>query len=150
MATCCRWMDQSGGPSMGIVIRFRRRHARASKGSRAANCANRSAVMPCDSAVLVESTDAHHSAGMRSRCHHLRTAVTGAPTSDASASVDDHSAMTSRKEDISAMPESVGQMVLKIKADLSLDPEKGRGQNVHMPKLPKYLEEIGSRMRETR
>ena len=48
------------------------------------------------------------------------------------------------------MPESVGQMVLKIKADLSLDLENGRGQNVHTPKLPKYLEEIGSRMRETR
>jgi DNA-binding XRE family transcriptional regulator len=48
------------------------------------------------------------------------------------------------------MPESLGQMVLKIKADLSLDREKGGGHNVRMPKLPKYLEEIGSRMREVR
>jgi DNA-binding XRE family transcriptional regulator len=48
------------------------------------------------------------------------------------------------------MLESVGQMVLKIKADLSLDAKMGSGQNVHMPKLPKYLEEIGSRMREMR
>jgi DNA-binding XRE family transcriptional regulator len=144
---------------MGVVISFRRRrHARASKDSRAASFANSSAVTPLDPAVSVESTEDHHSAGIRSRCHHLRTAVIGAPTSEASALSDDsrvqpgapHSAMTSWNEEISAMPELLGQMVLKSKADLSLDPEKRQGHNVRMPKLPKYLQEIGSRMREVR
>lgn len=125
---------------MGIVLRFRRRrHARASTGSRAASRAKMPAVMPLESAVLVEMTDDHHSAGMRSRCHHLRTAVTGAPTSEASAvsadsreeSGEPHSAITSRKEETD-MDLSIGQRVLKSKSHRSLDCNSVKGQYVFM------------------
>lgn len=130
---------------MGIVLAFRRRrHARASKGSRAASRAKMPAVMPFESAVLVEMTDDHHSAGMRSRCHHLRTAVTGAPTSEASALSDTssfepggpHSPMTSRKEVTkTGMDFSIGHAVLKSKSHRSLDCGLAKGQNVFMAKV---------------
>ena len=126
---------------MGDVIAFRRRrHARASTGSRAASRAKMPAVIPFESAVLVEMTDDHHSAGMRSRCHHLRTAVTGAPTSEASALSDAsrvepgaHNPMTSRKEDTEiGMDFSIGHAVLKSKSHRSLDCNSAKGQYVFM------------------
>jgi len=128
---------------MGIVIAFRRRrHARASKGSRAASRARSSAVTPFESAVSVESTEDHHSAGILSRCHHLRTAVIGAPTSEASALSDasrvepgaPHSAMTSRNEEMSDIHVSLGQKVPKRKAIVSHDDGAPYGLSVLMRK----------------
>lgn len=101
---------------MGDVIRL---HARASAGTRAANSAKSSAVRPADCAVEVRKIGSHHSAGILSRCGHLRAAAMPAPISSANASGVGHKATTSRK--VSIMPEILGQTVPKVKAMVSHD-----------------------------
>lgn len=100
--------------------------------SRAASAARSSAVKPARRAVSVPRIDAHHSAGMVSRCGHLRTAATPAPISAASASADGQSPTTSRNEAMDRIECFLGQLVLNSKAMLSLDPQKVSGQNVRM------------------
>jgi hypothetical protein len=109
-------------------------HARTSAGSRAAKAVRISAVTPAQIARSVPSTEDHHSAGMLLRCPHLVTAVTGAPTSAASASREGQSPMIDRNEVKSDMTASIGQTVLKHKAFASLDCELPLGHNVPMAK----------------
>lgn len=107
---------------MGDVIKIEFcGHARASVRSRAAKTANVSAVNPASFAVFVLKTGSHHSAGMLSRCAHLRTATTPAPVSEAKVLSDGHSRTTSRNELVGVMQESLGQSVLNCKANLSYD-----------------------------
>lgn len=103
---------------------------------RAANSASLRAVKPAASAVGVAKMASHHSAGMLSRCGHLRAASTPAPISSAIASGDDHRATTARKDEISGVlaiaPSRIGQFVLNGKANLSCDSEGPLGQNPGM------------------
>lgn len=111
------------------VIPFPIGHVRtSSSGSRAARAAKRSAVSPALLATEDSKIGSHHSAGIRSRCAHLRTADVPAWISAAIASGDDHKAMTERNEVQAAFIESpIGQSVLKRKAKVSRDI---RGHNV--------------------
>jgi hypothetical protein len=117
---------------MGIVIRLPLRHARASATSRAAKAVKISAVTPAPTARSVPSTADHHSAGRRSRCHHLDTAVAGAPVSAAKASREGQSSMIDRKEANSVMPMLLGQLVPKRKAIVSADCAQLSGHTVLM------------------
>lgn len=72
-------------------------------------------------------TGNHQSAGMRSRCDHLRTAVAGAPISDAMASHETHKPTTSRKDVGVAMLPFLGQSVLKSKPNVSHDRHQSQG-----------------------
>jgi hypothetical protein len=117
---------------MGIVIRLPQRHARASTTSRAAKAVKISAVTPALTARSVPSTADHHSAGSLSRCHHLETAVAGAPVSAAMASRDGQSSMMDRNEANSVMPKHLGQSVLKRKAIVSADCVHLSGHTVRM------------------
>jgi hypothetical protein len=123
--------------TMGEVVRLVQRHARTST-SRAAKRVRRSAVTPASTALDVDSTDDHHSAGMLSLCHHFVTMPAETPISDPMAnlapwaSFGPQSSMTSRNEVISIMPQPLGQLVLKRKAKLSLDDFTALGQNVPM------------------
>jgi len=123
---------------MGIIVRFTRAHARASSSSptsglRAANATNVSAFSPALTATPVAKIGDHHSAGTLSRCAHLVTVGTLAPMSDAIASRESQRAMSSRKDVIcSAMAKLIGPIVLKRKANLSLDGKLSLGHTVQM------------------
>lgn len=117
---------------MGTVVRFpARRHARASSTtSRAASAVSRSADSPARPAGPVASTEAHHSAGMLSLCHHLETTAALAPgTSDAIASREGQSSMIDRNEFMLSL---IRQSVLKSKDNLSADVDIALGHNVLM------------------
>lgn len=138
---------------MGIVVRLPLRHARTSAGSRAANAVNTSAVTQFAVAFSVASTADHHSAGMLSRCPHLVTAVTWAPTSAAMASREGHNSMMDLKEDSSLIGKAIGQTVLKRKAILSLDGELSLGHTVRMAESEteaEYKQEFMDRIRKAR
>lgn len=117
-----------------------RPHARAS--ARAANRVRTSDVTPASRARSVSSNPAQYWGGIKSLCHHLETCVADIwpGSSVASASRDrPQSSMMLRNEanaDIgrskSIVPISLGQSVLKSKADVSLDCEFARGQTVPM------------------
>lgn len=92
--------------------------------SRAASIIRTSAVRPALEPVGEATIGAHHSDGIASRCHHLLTELGFAPTSEAMASRDGQSSITERNE---FMTPSLGQPVLKSKANLSLD---AKGRNV--------------------
>lgn len=116
---------------IGIVIGFPITHARAS--SRAAIKVSSSEVRPDRTATSVRNIEAQYSAGMLSRCHHLETVGSLTNTSDAIASLEAHRAITARKFAIpDAMPRSLGPIVLKRKANLSLDGRKSLGHTVPM------------------
>ena len=117
---------------MGIVVCFPH-HARASMTSRAASAVRISAVTPFCEASSVERTDDHHSAGILSRCHHLETVEAPAPASAAMASRESQSSMIFRKDDKSLMSSNLGHLVLKCKANLSLDVSRALGHTVRMP-----------------
>lgn len=91
-------------------------------------------VRPASIARLVESSAAQYSAGMLSLCHHLETCVAVAPgSSDAKASRDlPHNSIIARNEVKSIMSPILGQLVLKGKANSSLDCEMPLGHNVPM------------------
>lgn len=134
---------------MDNVIKFPRQ-ARTSRRSRAASRAKRSAVKPALRAISVCKIGDHHSAGILSLCGHLRTAATPAPISPASASGVSHKDTTSRK--FSNMTELLGQPVLEIKGNSSLDGLIMAGQTVPMTtdEYRAYLIEFGERLREAR
>lgn len=123
-----------------MIVRFPR-HARASAGSQDAKAASKSAVRPAERARSVESSGNQYSAGILSRCHHLETCVAVAPGSSTAKDSRDlpQSSMMSRNDAILAMPALLGQLVLKSKADLSLDDGLALGHNVRMAKRPKVL-----------
>lgn len=124
---------------MGIVLRFRRRHARAGS-SGAASVASSSTVTPFSRATSVETTLSHHSAGMLLRCDHFGTSQAPAPTSVAMALSEGQSLTTSRNEAglvarsgaKSVIPRLLGQMVLKRKGNVSYDCGSRLGHNVRM------------------
>lgn len=105
---------------MSNVFVFRR-HGCASTGSRAASDVSSSAVTPFSRAFSVASTEAHHSDGMLLRCHHFETAEEFAPTSEAIASLEGQSSITDWNAESSLMHSVLGHLVLKRKANLSLD-----------------------------
>ena len=116
---------------MGLVVQFPKRHARAS--SRAASAMSLSEVRPDFFARSVDNIAAHLSDGMLPRCHHLLTAGSPAPMSAASDSLEGQSPITSLKDLISvAMPQHLGQLVLRRKDKVALDAEKLSGHNVRM------------------
>lgn len=111
---------------VGIIVQFpaRRRHDRASAGSRAAKATIASAVNPAALATEVSKIDCQYSSGMLPRWRHLRAAATPAPMSDAMASGEGHNAMTSLNDAGgvgSIMDSPLGQFVLNGKAILSPD-----------------------------
>jgi hypothetical protein len=107
-------------------------HARASADSRAAKAVKRSADTAPSLARSVKSSAAQYSAGILSRCHHLRTAGKLTPISEAKASCESQSLMTSLNEAISDMPVSLGQFVPKSNANVSTDNTKLSGHSVPM------------------
>jgi hypothetical protein len=116
---------------MGI-LHFPGAHARASEFSRAAKATSVSEVTPLARAFSVERIADHRSAGILSRCRHLRTAGTRADTSDAKASGEGQRLITSRKERKLAIRAVLGQMVLKRKDKVALDSKKSLGHAVRM------------------
>lgn len=119
---------------MGEVIHWPEpRHARASVGSRAARRARSSALTPAVLTGSERSTDAHHSAGMLSRCHHFDTAEAPAPMAAAIASRDGHSSMMERNE-ACFMDDHLRQFVLNGKAIMSDDHRRRIGHSVLMQK----------------
>lgn len=117
-------------------------------GARAAKRASSSAVTPACLAVSVLNREAHHSAGIVSRCGHLRTAETPAPISAANASGEGHSPTTSRKEQI--IGPFLGQSVLICKPTLSRDGADFCGQNVPMANASAYKAAFMERIRDAR
>lgn len=144
----------------GIVVGNTERidHVRDSADSRAANIVSFSAFRLLREATAVLSKKDHHSAGMLSRCHHLETVLpdtagTAGRKSDAMASLEGQSSITSRNEAISVMPRSLGRFVLNCKANLSLDGRKILGHTVRMTELDEeaqYKQEFIARVREAR
>jgi ribosome-binding protein aMBF1 (putative translation factor) len=140
----------TGAKTMGMIVRFPARHARASQTSRAARLVRSSAVTQFAPASSVANTAAHHSAGMLSLCHHLETADAPAPISAAIASREGQSSMIERNE---VIPQSIGQTVLKRKANPSLDSEQSVGHYVRMRESDEdrqYKQELTRRVAEAR
>lgn len=138
---------------MGVVIRWReRQHARASAASLAANSVSLSEVTPAPRASSVPKIADHHSAGMLSRCHHLETVGARAEMSEAMASFEGHSSITSRKDRKSAIGQVLGQLVLKRKDNLALDGKKPLGHTVPMADSEKeqYEQEFIARVKSAR
>lgn len=139
---------------MGIVVRFRQRHGRASAVSRAANEVSISAVNSASAAVEVASKAAHHSAGTISRCHHLETVQAPAPgMSAANASREGHSSMIFLNEDKSDMSRLLGRSVLNCKDILALDGENRLGHTVPMTETDsehQYKQEFIQRVKSAR
>lgn len=123
---------------MGIIVRFERRHARASSRSagsvlRAAKATKVSAFNPALTATSVAKIEDHRSAGTLLRWNHFKTVGSLAPTSDAIASRVSQSLISSRNEVIClAMRKTIGPIVLKRKANLSLDEGLPLGHTVQM------------------
>ena len=115
---------------MGIIIELH--HARASTVSRAARDVRTSADRDFSRAFSDARTEAHHSAGILSRCHHFETAGTAAPTSAAIASREGHNSITALNVGKSVMTRLIGHLVLKRKAILSLDADLSLGHTVRM------------------
>ena len=91
---------------------------------------------PAALAVGDERTETHHSAGIRSLCHHLRTAVTGAQISTDIASSVAHKFITSLNEVGSIMESDLGQTVLNDKPMMSYDCELAFGHSCDMATNP--------------
>lgn len=128
---CVQQKQPCGGRWMS-VIHFPEAHERASLFFRAAKQTSVSGVTPPARACSVESIADHFSAGMRPRCRHFKTAGTLAPTSEANASGEGQRPITSLKVRKTAMDNVLGQIVLKRKANLSLDRKKSLGHDVRM------------------
>lgn len=138
---------------MGIVVRFRERHARTSADSLAAKAVRTPAVTRLSLATPVASIAAHHSAGIPSRCHHFETADAPAPISAAIASREGHSSITDRKVDRSLITTVLGQLVLNCKDNLALDVTLSLGQTVPMADSDikaQYEQEFIARVRAAR
>ncbi len=107
--------QQWGAP---MLIQFPKRHLGPTFSEASATII--SAVRPADRAVPVDRIGPHHSAGMLSRCDHLRTAEAEWPISSAIRSGVPHKETTSRKVESDISP-SIGHCVLKSKAKVSHD-----------------------------
>lgn len=115
---------------MAEIIRFPASHTH--EDTPAASAANRSAVNPADLAARDRRIGSHQSAGMLSRCRHLRTADVPAPISDAIVSGDGQRSTTSRNVEMERIESFLGQLVLEGKPILSHDPIVAHGQDVLM------------------
>lgn len=145
---------------MGMVVNFDQRRASENSFSRSGRAAIRAktpAVRDARSAVPVFKIGFHHSAGMRSRCHHLLTcaAVTPLSTSAAQASRVGQSSMIERNELKSAViaGSNLGQIVLDCKPAMSCDCGPDRGLNPAMPDDPtasEFKHRFIERVREAR
>lgn len=90
-------------------------------------------VTPDFRARSVDRIADHLSDGMLSRCHHLETAEDRTEISEARASFEGQSSITSLNDLISvAMPRRLGHLVLKRKDKVALDARKFLGHNVRM------------------
>jgi hypothetical protein len=115
------WEDSLEDGSMGGVV-YLNDHARSSTGERAAISTRSSAVNPASRAGAAAKRAVHHSAGIEFRCCHLRATSAETPISEAMAPGERQSPITSRKVlKRGDMPPSIGQSVLKSKANLSHD-----------------------------
>lgn len=123
---------------MGMVVDF---HATSSRSRRAAKSVSTSAVTPDDLAGCSGKIADHHSAGMRSLCHHFRTRAEPAPLSEPNASREGQRAITDRNELISTMPKLMGPTVPNVKANMSRDDSSLSGQVVHMDRASEELTE---------
>jgi len=123
--------------NMAIFYRFPI-HGRMSSlnDSRAAKIVRASAETPEQRATSVDKIALHHSAGTALRCHHLETADGLAPISEAMASREAQSSISVRNESKSTMRESIRQIVLNAKDNLSADALTIQGHNVLMSKKP--------------
>jgi len=128
-------------------------HARTSTASRAASFVSNSALTPTPDATPVAKTATHHSEGMLSRCHHLLTADAPAPISAAIASREGQSSIIDLKLVKSVMERTLGHLVLKRKANLSLDAKLSLGHTVHMAESEteaQYKQQFMARVAEAR
>ena len=135
-----------------MLIRFPH-HARTSETSRAAKAVKTPAVTRSLLAMPVARIVDHHSAGITLRCHHFETVDARAPISEAIASREGHSSITSRKDDNSLMSSNLGQLVLNCKANLSLDGNLSLGQTVRMSESDletQYKQEFTARIKASR
>lgn len=123
--------NNTGGVRMNVV-QFPGAHRDAPAVSRAASKIKVSDVTPPLRALSVDRIADHLSAGMLSRCHHLDTAGARAEMSEAMASFEGQSSITSRKDRILDMPTFLGPFVLKRKDNLALDGKKFLGHTVRM------------------
>jgi hypothetical protein len=139
-----------GNADMGKVLPWPT-HALALIGGRAAKSAKRSAVNEeAPAATVVCNIADHHSDGIRSRCHHFRTAVKGAPMSAANASCEDQSETTDRKDTISDMDGTLGQKVLESKANVSRDKNEAFGEYPRMGRKVSETEEKAAFIQRTK
>jgi hypothetical protein len=117
------WEDNPWeGLSVADVVYLSGHPARSSAGARAASSTSASAVNPALRARGVAKRAVHHSAGIESRWCHLRAESADTPMSEAMAPGERQSPITSRKVlKRGDMPPSIGQSVLKSKANLSHD-----------------------------
>lgn len=136
---------------MGSVIRWPGpHHARTSV--RAASRAKSSALTPASRTGSARSTDAHHSAGILSLCHHFETAEAPAPMAAAIASREGHSSMMERN-DACFMDDHLRQSVLNGKAIMSGDCGEPPRQIVPMGKAQarsKFLADFLGRTKAAR
>lgn len=130
---------------MSTVFDF---HAASDRSRLADKSASRSAVTPASRALGSAATADHHSEGIRSLCHHLRTRSWPAPVSSASILRFGQSAMTERKDlisratdELSDMIASMGPAVPNVKAMLSRDSGSIAGQVVPMAEAGEELTE---------
>lgn len=107
-------------------------HSGISAVSRAAKATNFSAERPFLRPTELPITADHQPTGILSLCHHLRTAGRLSPISEAKASCESQSLMTSLKDVIFDMPVSLGQFVPKINTNVSTDKTKLSGHSVPM------------------
>ncbi len=132
-----------------IVVLSKYRHGRASSSEgpaaaarRAAKLASISTVTPAACPMDDDAIGTHQSAGMLSRCGHLRADQTGAPISAAMSAGVRQSATTSRKDETVVMLDStLGHCVLKDKAILSYDCGRPVGETRDMADRKSETEE---------
>jgi len=128
-------------------------HGRTSQNSREAKRVRSSAVTPFSFARSVLNKADQYSEGMLRRCHHLETRPDERANSPAKASREGHRSITSRKQVGSDMKPTIGQSVLKCKANLSLDDRFSLGHHVRMAESDadaQYKSEFTARVKEAR
>jgi hypothetical protein len=123
---------------MGVVLRFSHH---ATSRSRAAKEASNSAVTPFSWDLGNPTMADQNSAGIRSRCSHLRTAIPECPTSTAKASQLGQSSIIERNDVSELIHGTMGQSVPKVKANVSRDVLSHLGHHVLMKQDPEELAE---------
>lgn len=107
----------------GNVLQFRPREAKTTR---------RSAVRPASRATCVVKIEDHLSAGMASRCRHLRAVSTGTLTSRAKSATVGQRPITSRNEEMERIDCFLGHLTLESKFKMSRDTMRVLGHSVPM------------------